>query len=194
MSEREIGQAIVATAEMLGHTLSDPAVRMFVKILEDYPDDLVQNALLKCATELKGRRLTPAEVIDRIDDGRPGAQQAWALVPRDEETTVVWTGEMRTAHAAASQLQGDEIAARMAFIEVYNKEVTKARSERRPIKWVASLGTDQHQKETALREAVEQGKMTLERARHFLPFGNFVEQTPQLGSDTQDQKQLTEDA
>jgi len=189
MSKADIAQAIIQTAEALGHNLSDGAVNVFTTVLDGYPEPVIHAALIKCAQEVKGFRLTPAEVISRIDDGRPGAQQAWAMVPRDEETTVVWTEEMRTAHAAADQIHGDEIAARMAFIEVYNKEVAKARGERKPIRWVASLGTDQHQTETAIREAVEQGRMSIERARHYLPWGNFVERTPQIGKD-EDQKQL----
>jgi len=181
-------KAIAATAQTMGTELSEDAARMFCNDLSEYPEAKVIAALASCRREVKGR-LTLAEVISRIDDGRPGAQQAWAQIPRDEETTVVWTEEMRHAHAAAGLIHGDEIAARMAFIEVYNREVAKARGERKPIRWIASLGTDQHQTETAIREAVEQGKITLERARHYLPWGNFVERTPQIGKD-EDQKQL----
>lgn len=191
MNEIDLTKAIIITAETLGQSLTDGAVRMFVKVLIDYPEKELEDALLKCCQEMKGFRLTPAEIISRIDDGRPGAQEAWGMVPSDEQTTVVWTEEMRTAHGTVQPLMEDPIAARMAFLEVYTKEVGKARTHRRPVKWVISLGTDQNQKETAIREAVEQGKLTAARAAVFLPWGGFVERPPALRDDRAGQKKMT---
>jgi hypothetical protein len=193
MSKADIADAIIDTAEAMGQTMSPGAITVYLAALSGIPEEAIKAALVQCAMNLKGR-LTPQEIIARIEDGRPGAQEAWGMMPTSEDQTIVWTGEMSGAWAAAAPLMNrDKIAARQTFLEVYQKLVMNARNERRPARWTASLGTDQHQKETALREAVEQGKMTLERARHFLPFGNFVEQTPQLGSDTQDQKLITEE-
>jgi hypothetical protein len=51
-------------------------------------------------------------VIERLDDGRPGAEEAWAMVPKDEEESAVITGEMRFAMGVALRLlaDGDAIA------------------------------------------------------------------------------------
>ncbi len=38
------------------------------------------------------------------NDGRPGPEEAWALVPKDEETSVVMTEEMAAAAGAARPL------------------------------------------------------------------------------------------
>lgn len=175
-----IADAIIDTAEALGQPLSPGAVKVFVAVLDGIPEAEIQKALILCAKELKGR-LTPAEVLSRIDDGRPGSQEAWAMMPTSEDQTVVWTPEMAAAWAIAEPLMyRDKIAARQTFLEAYAKRVMEARNARRPVIWTASLGTDPAQRETALRDAVERGRLSLDRAHAFLPNGAFLEQAPQL--------------
>lgn len=175
-------KAVVATAQVMGTELSEDAARMFCQDLSDYHEPSVLEALTRCRREVKGK-LTLADVVARIDDGRPGPNEAWAMIPKSEADTVVWSDEMRSAYAAASPLMHDEVAARMAFIETYQREVTKARAEKRPPKWTPSLGWDATGREHVLRNAVEKGRLTVKHALVLLPNGTFeeMEKLPRLG-------------
>ena len=174
MATEELVKAVMATAQVMGTELSRDSARMFVSDLSEYPEPLVFDALSACRREVKGK-LTLADVVTRIDDGRPGANEAWAMIPRSEAETVVWSEEMALAMKAAQPLLtvGDQVAARMAFIEAYQREVTQARREKRPVKWTPSLGHDAWGREHVLKEAVAMGRLTQERATALLPHIQF---------------------
>lgn len=175
-------KAVIATAQVMGTDLAEDAARMFCNDLSEYQEPLVLQALTRCRREVKGK-LTLAEVVARIDDGRPGPNEAWAMLPRSEQQTVVWTDEMRVAAQAADPLEGDQVAARMAFIEAYNRELTIARAERKPVQWTASLGWDKAGREPVIREAVEKGRLSVAQARKCLPNAQFEEtEMPRLGA------------
>lgn len=108
----------------------------------------------------------PADILGQIDgaaadDGRPGAEEAWAAVVRgsDESQTVVWTDEMARAWGVARSVldAGDEVGARMAFKEAYSRMTAEARRERRPAAWTASLGFDLQQREAVIAQASAAG-------------------------------------
>lgn len=118
----------------------------------------------------------PADVIDRLmpdpkNDGRPGPDEAWAMMPRDERQSAVITDEMATAMGAASSLlaEGDTIAARMAFKDVYSREVANARAQGKPVRWFASLGHDVTSREAVIRQAVQQGRLSHAQAVKHIP-------------------------
>jgi hypothetical protein len=121
-------------------------------------------------------------IIDRIprtgrDDGRPETETAWAMCPKSEDATVVWTEEMAWAFGVARKLlQNDSIAARMAFKESYVAELAKARQERRQVRWEVSLGWDKGGRVAPLVDAVLEGRITAERAKALLG-----EQADELG-------------
>lgn len=167
----ELIQAIAVTGELTGTQLSEAAARMMMADLSEYDERAVIAALARCRRELKGR-LTLAEIIARIDDGRPGVEEAWAMLPRDEYKTVVWTDEMTQAWSVALPLldEGDEVAARMAFKEAYTRIVTTARSERKRPVWSASLGHDPRGRESALMDAVQKGRLSANAAKSMLPY------------------------
>lgn len=110
---------------------------------------------------------TPADILGQIEgasaDERPGPEEAWAICRPgfDENATIVWTEEMRTAWRAALPLMeaGQEIAARMSFRECYEALVNAARRERRAVRWEASLGRTAELREPALAEAAERGRL-----------------------------------
>jgi hypothetical protein len=66
-----LSEAVAVTLELTGTTLSEVAARMMADDLARYPEQQVMGALTRCRRELKGR-LTIADVISRLDDGRPG--------------------------------------------------------------------------------------------------------------------------
>src|SRR5512143_3411253 len=112
-------QAVMVTAELCGYPFtSETVASVFIEDLAGYPEPPVLAALKRCRLEHKGR-LTVADVLSRIQDGRPGVETAWAQIATltDERKSLVWCEEMRLAWAAALSLleRGDGIAARMAF-------------------------------------------------------------------------------
>lgn len=118
---------------------------------------------------------TPADVIAQIEalsaDGRPGAEEAWAMVPQSEAETVVWTKEMAEAYGVAAPLlnAGDRVAARMAFKEAYGRAVTLAKAAGRPPVWLICLGSDWEQRKRALAAAAEAGRISPELAYESCP-------------------------
>jgi hypothetical protein len=180
-------KAVIATAQLMGTDLNADAARMFCEDLATYDEPLVLDALSRCRREVKSK-LTLADVISRIDDGRPGPNEAWSLLPRGpfaEGMTIVWTEEMAKASAAANRIYDDEVAARMAFLETYQREVTKARNEGRRVKWIVSLGHEECMRETPLQRAIEEGKISASYAASLLPDGTFEKSPtlPRIGGD-----------
>ena len=165
-------EALAATAESIGAPpLSRMAKEFMCRDLEQYPETAVLMALSRVRREVKTQKLTLADIIERIDDGRPGAEAAWSAVSDSTEAkTLVLTEEMQEALAAAAPLMpGDLVAARMAFIETYRRLILTGRAEGRPIKWRVSLGQDPVGRLPALREAVEKGRIKAADARALLP-------------------------
>lgn len=121
----------------------------------------------------------PAAIVKRcrLMDGRPTDEEAWAiaLLSRDEADTVVWTQETAEAFGlCASVLDGgDEVGARMAFRDAYNRLVSDARLAGRPAKWTASLGWDTAKREAAVLKAAQAGLLPAPAARAMLP--NYVD-------------------
>jgi hypothetical protein len=171
MASSALIKAIAATAELCGKTYTPAAAALFAQDLTGYDEQAVMVALTRCRKELDGRPFNVAAVISRIDDGRPGVEQAWAMLPFDEDSSVVWTKEMAYAWGLAKPLllDGDRIGARMAFKEAYTKQITEARDQKIPPKWTASFGTDPHGRQAALTEAVRHNRLTLAHAVDLLP-------------------------
>lgn len=170
MSQADVLKAIAVTSELCGTNLSEAAARVLLDDLAKFDEQAVVLALSKCRRELKGR-LTLAEIVSRIDDGRPGAEEAWAMLPKDEDTSVVWTQEMIDAWSIARALidEGEMVPARMAFKEAYLRLIAESRDEGRPVRWIPSLGHDKAGREEAVNRAVEQGRLTHEHAASLLP-------------------------
>lgn len=165
MTSVAVLEALAVTAELTNTTLSAAAARVMASDLAPYPESQVLGALARCRKELKGR-LTVGDVVQRLDDGRPGAEEAWSLLPFDERQTVVWTEEMQGAWGVALPLleEGDRIAARMAFLESYRQRMQRARDAAQPVKWTVSFGHDPDARQPALAEAVRLGRLSHDRA------------------------------
>lgn len=167
---QELVEALGVTAELTGTELSVPAIKVMAGDLARFPLPQVLAALTRCRRELKGR-LTIADVVSRLDDGRPGPEEAWALMPKGEGQTVVWTAEMAQAFGiCAPLLDRDEVAARMVFKESYSRLLSDARNIGTPAKWTPSLGHDPSGREGVLLEAVKMGRLPRESLRVLLPY------------------------
>lgn len=104
--------------------------------------------------------------------GHPGVEQAWAMVaPKvtSDAPTVFVTGPMREAYGAALALEGDLVAARMAFKEAYVRAVNLAEAAGDEPAWSMIPGTDARMKEVAITEAVKKGIARREWAVAHLP-------------------------
>lgn len=168
-SERLL-QALAVTVELTGTDLSKMGARVMAMDLAQYPEDQVVGALNRCRRELKGR-LTIADVLARLEDGRPAPEEAWALIPRDEAASAMWTDEMRAAFGVAYPLLAENLVqARMAFVERYKVEVQQARDEARPVRWEFSPGTDKDGRELVLLDAAEKGRISASGAAALLPY------------------------
>lgn len=162
--------------------MSPRAKTLFFRALAQYPWRQVEKAIeahLQDPVEGKFRvAVQPAHVIGQIEgaaanDGRPASDEAWsiALQSQDEAMTVVWNDEIASAFAVARPIleRRDETGARMAFRQSYERMVIEARRQRRPVKWMASLGTDPAMRETALTAAVTGGLLPAPHAQLLLP-------------------------
>ena len=170
MGIHEVGKAVLVTCELVGQPLTDAAIEGIVAELSRYPEASVMEALLRCRREL--RRLTLADILDRLSGQHPGPEEAWGLVSRclaNEQISIVWTDEMREAYGTASALASDPVAARMAFKECYTKLVSTARAQCQSPAWSVSLGYDPHGRELALTAAVQKNQISQTYAAALMP-------------------------
>lgn len=170
MPSVEVLKALAVTVELTGGEISQAAARVLADDLEGYPDEQVLGALKRI--RLDGVKVTVGNIIARLDDGRPGVEEAWAMLPRGEEGSCAMTDEIAEAMGIAAPLiaEGDTVAARMAFKEAYAAACARAREAKRPAKWFLSLGSDAAGREAAAIEAVRKGRLQIEHAIQYVPF------------------------
>lgn len=120
----------------------------------------------------------PADLISHLQgdvtkDGRPDANEAWAIAlrSRDERDTVVWTQECAEAFSIASAVleEGDEVGARMAFKAAYERLIEAARAVGTKAVWLKSLGHDPDLREQVLTDAVRAGRLQIAEVRAVVP-------------------------
>lgn len=120
----------------------------------------------------------PADLIaqlrgDSANDGRPDAEEAWAISrnANDEDETIVWTQECAAAFEKARALveNRDDVGARMAFKAAYNRLVEQARSQGSAPQWFSSNGRDRERREYVIAQAVREGKLSLSHAKTIVP-------------------------
>lgn len=169
-------ELVKATYATVGQDSTDLQLAMVVDELSGYPMADVLASLTRCRREL--RKLTLADILDRLPGGHPGPEEAWGIVSTGltrnartlvEDATIVWTNEMRAAYGIAAALADDLVAARMAFKETYTRIVSEARAQRLTPAWSVSLGNYIHGREGAVLEAVQKGRLTLDHARRLVP-------------------------
>lgn len=164
---------LCGTAEALGVTLSPNAAAIIAVDLSDHPLVLIEKSLKACRKEVRGK-LTMCDILSRIEaaDGRPDKDEAWAiaLASSDEFDTVVLTDEIQVALGAARPVLklGDKVGARMAFHNAYERLVTQARSETKPVNWHLSIGFDAERRVAAVSAAVQMQRIPQQQGRLYL--------------------------
>lgn len=160
---------LTATVEVCGAQWTQAAVSLALRDLAKHPEERVIAALARCRAELK-YKLTLGDIVERIDDGRPAADEAWAQVSGglDERATIVATDEALEALGEVRHLASDHNAVRMAFREAYKRIVTRNKGAGVSPSWVPSLGQDPEQRERALREACDRQRLTPRKVAYLL--------------------------
>ncbi len=164
--KKEFSDLMDATMPIYRMEASAPTKQIWWNILSAYQFADVANAF---ADHLRTNKFapTPSDIVDCIDrmrpDGRPGADEAWAMYPHDEASSAVVTNEMHEAMYFASDLQ-DQIAARMAFKEAYIRIITTNRRAGKLPTWISSLGHDEIGRAPALAEAIRLGRISTQHA------------------------------
>jgi len=167
----KLHEAIAVTYAAVGQELSDAAMAIMSNDLAGYPPNGVMQALSRCRKEL--RKITLADILERIPGGHPGPEEAWAIVSpalNDERCTIIMTNEMSEAFGVALGLSDDSIAARMAFKETYSRLVAESRDKGTAINWFASLGHDKSGREGPLLDAMAKGRFTAPHVKKLLPY------------------------
>ena len=175
-----INDQLTILAEAFGETLTEQRQEIYCGGLADIRQNQLEIAFRRARYELKWfpklaelRELAGA-LPGAANDGRSGAEEAWARMPKGdgmEEESIVWCEEERAAYNACRTLlrEGDQIGARMAFKERYEKELAEARSYGRPVKWTMSVGYDIGHRLATLASAVQENRISLENALDFVP-------------------------
>ena len=182
----EIIKLLTGTFEAMGQSSTPAALLLIADDLAPYGTAAVAQALVRCRRELVGR-LTPAAIIERLqaNDGRPEPNEAWAIALQtvDERDSAVVNEEIAQAFGAAQDIleAGDEVGARMAFIEAYKRCVREAREIGKPAHWWASLGSDKTKRELAVTRGVEMGRISRRYAETALP--HIVNREPEMSID-----------
>jgi hypothetical protein len=167
----DVIKALTVTLEVTSTDMSKAAAMVMLSDLSGFPELQVLGALKRCRYEVKGR-LSLADIISRIDDGRPGPEEAWSMIPKDEAASAFWTTEMREAYGVAHALiaSGDNVQARMAFLERYRNLMQLARDGRLPVQWEFSPGTDKAGRELVLLDAKDKGRISAQAVMGLLPY------------------------
>lgn len=140
----DIYQMLLATFAVVGQEMPDIAIKAMAQDLSAYEIDSLAVALQRCRREL--RKITLADIVERIPGEHIGPEEAWAKVSPtidNERLSVAMTQPMLTAYGVVSKMGKDKVAARVAFKEVYMREVSKARAEGFRPHWITSFGTDE---------------------------------------------------
>jgi hypothetical protein len=165
----ELALELTATVEVCGAQWTKAAVSLALRDLAKYPEPAVIAALARCRGELK-YKLTLGDIVERIDDGRPAPDEAWAHVSAglDERATVVATDEALEALGEVRHLAGDHNAVRMAFREAYKRIVVRNKAAGALPSWVPSLGQDPEQRVRVLEEAADRMRLSPQKVAFLL--------------------------
>lgn len=194
-------------AELRGRQqMSGTAKALFFSALQQFSFDQVRGAMTAHIASSQYMP-QPNELIEWItgakgNDGRPGQEEAWSMAAdaMDEDRTVIITDEIAEAMGAVRSLMlgRDQVAARKAFQEAYERLVREARQRGRPIHWQAQLGQDRNHRAEAIKQAVRAGRLQQEQVQHLIPlpnanvYGLLADMSQQPGLDDQRRQKAME--
>ncbi len=180
----EIVKSLMVAYEVMGKEMSEAGAMMILNALKGFEFNAVMVAIQRTVSEAKF--ITPAEIISRIDDGRPDPEKAWSQVCQydpDDTYSECITEEQSYARGACWPLliAGDTVAARMAFKEEYTKLCSENRAQGLPVKHVFHMGTNKQSQLKVIKQALLDGKIDRKTAMNKLPnYRDRIESLPVL--------------
>lgn len=163
---------LAATMAVYERQITSGFVDIFFSALGQYPLEVVREALNRHLQDPEGGRFAPkpADLIRQVvtakaSDGRPGRDEAWAIAQKsmDEDETVLTSAEILEALAIARPLLeelNDKVAARMAFVEAYDRIVGVKRGSGEKFEWFVSLGVNKERRAPAIKAAQVAGLLS----------------------------------
>jgi hypothetical protein len=178
--KRTFAEVLRAVSEYYDRDPSASTVAMYWTGLRDLTIEQVRGAINAHVQDPKAGQFMPkiADLRRQIeaanDGGHPGPEEAWSIAmgARGEAASVVWTQQVATAFFQAAMPlldMGDKVAARLAFVERYGRDMADARRAGARAHWFASLGTDPALRVQAVDQALRMGRITAEQADGLLP-------------------------
>lgn len=170
---KKIYDMVLENAAFYDAPMNELKLKLFASELQDLPTEGVAAAFANFRRQNGRRQLPmPADIREYIRSaspaGHPGVEEAWAIVPKSESDSVVWTKQIAEAfYACMSLIEEDPIAARMAFKEKY-QQIMLTQSSTAP-EWSASLGHSKLGRVSVLLEAVNKKRLLPQEARKLLP-------------------------
>lgn len=171
MAKNEMSELLLLMAEYHKEDISPARLAMFCEDLKTYEIEAVRKAWVVYRRDPKNKFMpTPAQIVENFQDGRPTAQEAWALIPKDESGSVVWSEEMRLAFGDSHQLiRSNPNGAFFVFRDSYDRRVRAARNSNQPPRWSPTFGDSKSGRASALKEAVDRGRIPISQAKNLLP-------------------------
>ncbi|MGO4763832.1 replicative helicase loader/inhibitor [Cupriavidus sp. 2KB_3] len=191
MNEQDKGEfAQIVRATFNNYSREAPmqeTLRMWWGILAEFDIGTVRVAFSKHITTEPKFPPTIGQILEILNAGskfgRLGAEEAWALAVKacDESETVVMNDEIAQAWGICKPIMdlGDEVGARMAFKEAYQRITASATA---PVKWWPSIGSDPHKRDAALSEAKRQGLLPAPQVAGLLPPATQIAESGDAGS------------
>lgn len=160
-------QRLALANEQVGRAAPSPAAaESLCNMLRGYQCQAILAAI--DAAVLSADFVTPRAIKEQLDkmqkqaDGHPEPNEAWAVAIKlaDENETTEYTDLIMMCWAAVSELyQSDEVGARMAFLEMYKREVGVLRNRGERAVWRMSFGHDSSRREIGTQQARQLGRI-----------------------------------
>ena len=169
------------TWRFYGKTPTGQDIADWIDLLDGFPLAAIATAFKQHLTDPKAGQYLPkpADLIRYLpqattDDGHPGPDEAWGMLLRligNERETGVLTDEMRAGWAASQPILdlGDEVGARMCFLDVYRRRTQEARQNGLKAHWTVTLGDDPTLRVQRLNESVKALRIDVDHAQSLLP-------------------------
>jgi len=173
--KKEFVSIVTATLKTYRIEPDADVLRLWWGVLQRFTIEQVRAGFSSYVGSKEAKFIVPANIVEAIElsepDGRIGAEEAWAIYPHDEATSAVITDEMAEAMQVSQELlnEGDNVGARMAFKEAYNRITAANKFNGIAPRWFASLGHDKTGRDVAIKQAVEKGRISQDYATSLLP-------------------------
>lgn len=158
---------ILAIFEQGGTPATPELARLVEMTFAGMDETTLQKAAVEAMKTVRGR-ITVADLQKHFDlvrvptpDEHPSAEEAWALVPKDEDETSHMTAEMKDALYRGNVYdylnRDDHFGAERTFKKLYDENVAKSRARGQKAVWQVTLGHDRSKRVLGLERAVSRG-------------------------------------